>query len=51
MFHLIDRLGLRGNRIAGFILGGYFDVKDLAAYVAGAVVALIVEVIRKQRLN
>ena len=43
MFHLIDALGLRGNRIAGFILGGYFDVKDLTAYVAGAVVTLIVE--------
>lgn len=49
MFHLIDRLGLRGNRIAGFILGGYFDMKDLAAYVAGAVVALLVESLRKQR--
>ena len=49
MFHLIDRLGLRGNRIAGFILGGYFDVKDLAAYIAGAVVVLLVETNRKQR--
>lgn len=43
MFHLIDGLGLRGNRIAGFILGGSFDVKDLACYVAGTLVALIVE--------
>lgn len=43
MFHLIDALGLRGNRIAGFILGGSFDVRDLACYVAGAMVALIVE--------
>ena len=43
MFHLIDTLGLRGNRIAGFILGGSFDVKDLGCYVAGAMVALIVE--------
>jgi hypothetical protein len=51
MFHLIDRLGLRGNRIAGFILGGYFDVKDLAAYVAGAVVVLVVEGLRKERLS
>lgn len=47
MFHLIDRLGLRGNRTAGFILGGYFDVKDLAAYVAGAIMVLIVEGLRK----
>ena len=50
MFHLIDRLGLRGNRIAGFILGGYFDVKDLAAYVVGAVVVIMVEIFRKERL-
>ena len=46
MFHLIDRLGLRGNRIAGFILGGYFDVKDLAAYVAGTLAILIIEKLR-----
>lgn len=51
MFHLIDLLGLRGNRIAGFILGGYFDAKDLGCYVTGAVVALIVEGLRKQQLN
>ncbi len=51
MFHLIDILGLSGNRIAGFILGGYFDIKDLAAYVAGAVVALIVEALRKERVG
>lgn len=43
MFHLIDLLGLRGNRIAGFLLGGYFDVKDLACYAAGTGVALFVE--------
>jgi hypothetical protein len=51
MFHLIDALGLRGNRIAGFILGGYFDVKDLAAYVVGAVVTLSVEALRKERMG
>ncbi|ESQ84603.1 DUF2809 domain-containing protein [Asticcacaulis benevestitus] len=49
MFHLIDRLGLRGNRVAGFILGGYFDVKDLAAYVAGALAALLVESLRREK--
>ena len=43
MFHLIDALGLRDNRIAGFILGGYFDVKDLACYAAGALAILIIE--------
>lgn len=51
MFHLIDALGLRGNRIAGFILGGYFDVKDLGCYFAGAFAALIVECLRKGKLS
>jgi hypothetical protein len=50
MFHLIDRLGLRGNRIAGFILGGYFDVRDLACYAAGALAVLIIERVRGNRL-
>lgn len=49
MFHLIDILGLRGNRIAGFILGGYFDVSDLACYVAGAAPIVFLErIIRGQ---
>ena len=43
LFHLIDMLGLRGNRIAGFILGGYFDVKDLGCYAAGAMIILFIE--------
>ena len=50
MFHLIDALSLRGNRIAGFILGSYFDVKDLACYAGGALVVLIIERWRKERL-
>jgi hypothetical protein len=49
MFHLINALGLRGNRIAGFILGGYFDVTDLGCYVAGAAAVLVVENLRKAR--
>ena len=49
MFHLIDVLGLRGNRIAGFILGGYFDVRDLGCYVAGAVFALMMESLRREK--
>jgi len=49
MFHLIDILGLRSNRIAGFILGGYFDARDLGCYVAGAVFALMVESLRKEK--
>ena len=51
MFHLVNALGLRDNHIAGFILGGYFDVKDLVAYLAGTVVTLIVEALRKQRMD
>jgi len=50
MFHLIDGLGLRGNHIAGFILGGYFDVEDLGCYTAGALAGLIVESLRGERL-
>jgi hypothetical protein len=49
MFHLIDAVGLRGNQIAGFILGGYFDVTDLGCYVAGAAAVLVVENLRKAR--
>lgn len=49
MFHLIDILGLRGNQIAGFILGGYFDVRDLGCYVVGAVLALMVESLRREK--
>jgi hypothetical protein len=51
MFHLIDALGLRGNRIAGFILGGYFDVRDLGCYAAGVVVVLIIERQRKEHMG
>jgi len=43
LFHLIDVVGLRGNRLAGFVLGGYFDVRDLACYALGAACALAVE--------
>ncbi|MFT4074324.1 MAG: DUF2809 domain-containing protein [Asticcacaulis sp.] len=51
LFHLIDKLGLRGNRIAGFILGGYFDATDLGCYAAGAFATLIVESLRKEKLS
>ena len=51
MFHLIDLLGLRGNHIASFILGGYFDARDLGCYAVAAAAALIVERLRGQKLN
>ncbi len=47
-FHLIDRLGLRHNRIARLVLGTTFDVGDLGCYVAGAVVMGVIEGVRLQ---
>jgi hypothetical protein len=47
-FHLIDRLGLRHNRIARLVLGTTFDVGDLGCYVAGAVVMGVIEGLRLQ---
>jgi hypothetical protein len=49
MFHLIDMLGLRGNRIARFVLGGYFDVRDLFCYSAGTAAILITECLKHRR--
>jgi len=49
MFHLIDMLGLRGNRIASFILGGYFDVRDLFCYSAGTAAILVTECLKHRR--
>lgn len=47
----IDRtLGLQSNQIARVVLGGSFDVADLAAYAAGAIVVMTVELARKWRM-
>ena len=43
LFNLLDLLALRGNAVAGTILGGSFDLLDLAAYTAGALVIVVAE--------
>ena len=47
-FHLIDRLGLRHNRIARLVLGTTFDVGDLVCYVAGAAIMGLIESVRSR---
>ncbi|MBW8733186.1 MAG: DUF2809 domain-containing protein [Asticcacaulis sp.] len=48
-FHLIDRLGLRDQMWARFLLGGSFDLRDFAAYGLGAAVVALVETVRQKR--
>lgn len=48
LFHVLDHLGLGRNRLLRVVLGGVFDLKDLACYVAGAVLAGVVEMARKE---
>lgn len=48
-FHLLDALGLSGNRVARIVLGGHFDVADFACYAAGGALALAAEALRPQR--
>ena len=50
LFHIRDLLGLSDSKLVRFTLGGVFDVKDLIFYTAGAVVALIVEAARRERV-
>lgn len=50
LFHLLARLGLGGNRLLRIVLGGTFDLKDFAAYAAGAVAILLIEAIRHPRI-
>lgn len=35
-FRIVDLLGLAGNPMARVVLGSYFSVEDLTAYIAGA---------------
>ena len=50
LFGLLGVLGLGDNRLARIVLGGVFDVADLAAYVAGAVVIVMAEMgLRRKR--
>lgn len=47
LFHVLDRLGLGHSRLLRVVLGGVFDVKDLACYVTGAAAAWAVETGRR----
>ncbi len=46
-FHLLDHIGLGGNRWARIILGSGFDPKDFVAYAGGAMLILLVEHYRR----
>ncbi len=48
-FHLIDRLGLRSQMWARFLLGGSFDLRDFVAYGLGAATVALIEAIRQKR--
>jgi hypothetical protein len=49
LFHVLNRLGLGHDRVLRVVLGGVFDVKDLACYAAGAAAAWAAETLRKPR--
>lgn len=40
LIHVLDAVGLGGNRLARVVLGGVFDPRDIACYLVGAVLAL-----------
>lgn len=42
-FHLVDRLGLKDNKIMATIMGTSFDVRDILCYFAGTVILIIWE--------
>ena len=48
--NLLGALGLSGNTFARVVLGGSFDWLDIAAYAAGALIVLAVELLRGKRL-
>ena len=50
LFHIRDLLGLPDSKLVRFTLGGVFDAKDLVFYTAGAMLALIVETARRERI-
>ncbi|PIB90865.1 DUF2809 domain-containing protein [Caulobacter sp. FWC2] len=43
LIHVLDAVGLAGNRLARVVLGGVFDPADLLCYLVGAVVALVLD--------
>lgn len=50
LLDIIGLMGLRGQPLARIVLGGSFDVVDLACYAIGGGLILIAEIVRKQRL-
>lgn len=49
-FGIRERLQLPDNALVSFTLGGFFDLKDVAAYVAGALLVIAGEALGRQRL-
>lgn len=44
LVHVLDTVGLAGNRVARVVLGGVFDPADLMCYLMGAIAALVLDV-------
>lgn len=40
LVHMLDAVGLGGNRLARVVLGGVFDLRDIVCYLTGALLAL-----------
>jgi hypothetical protein len=47
VFDVVEKLGLGGSQLARIVFGGAFDVLDLVAYAAGAMLVLAVEAMRR----
>lgn len=43
LIHVLDAVGLGGNRLARIVLGGVFDLRDILCYLVGAILALGVD--------
>ena len=42
-FHLVDRLGLKDNKLMSTIMGTTFDIRDILCYFAGTIILIIWE--------
>jgi hypothetical protein len=51
LFDLVDLLGLGGNRIARTVLGTGFDLYDILAYAAGALLSVAIDRPVAQRID
>lgn len=47
---LLNMIGLADNRIARIVLGGVFDMLDIAAYLGGAAVVMIAEMSFRRKI-